>query len=296
MTRRVPIRLNNFYSINGTGSQFNIDIAPCQRPPKKYHHELLFNASMIKDFVDSPIYIMYSGGIDSEYVLNIFLECNIPIIPVIIKLSDYNNHDLYFAKKFCEERNLTPLTVDIDFDQFVENGEFLSIVKKYDCLVYQYAALIYAMEKLDGTIIIGEFEPHFSKKESWVLDEYERMFCLEKWFEINNIDGTPSFLNWSSETLLAFMNDGKIKGLLNNEYDYGRIGSNFLKSKIYNRFSYLSDRKKNDGYENIRISNIFLHKDLQDLILHRDDYSYKGNGYFSIDSDILRKNLEQKIL
>lgn len=295
MTGKIPLRLNDFYQVNGTGTSFNINIKSCQRRPKKYHDELKLNATMIKDLASGKIHIMYSGGIDSEYALDIFLSLGIQVIPVLIKLSNYNGYDVEHAEEFCLSKNLKHICVDIDFDTFVESGLFKDISDHAQCLSYQYPALLHAMSKLDGTIIVGEFEPHFKKYDAWYLDEYERMFCLCTWYELNGLIGTPCFLNWSSETLLSFMNDGKIKGLLNNEYHSGRIGSNFLKNKIYNRYTYIKDRDKKDGYENIRESEIFNHPDIQALARIKDDYSFQGNGYFKIDVNDLRKNLEKEI-
>jgi hypothetical protein len=292
MTRKISLRFNDYFAGQGTGDSWSISLKACQRPVKTFHEELLANAEIIRSLSDRPIYLMYSGGLDSEYILDIFLSLKIPITPVIVKLSNYNTYDVEFANKYCQSKSINPIIIDIDFDHFVTSGKFLEIATDIECPVYQYPSTFYAAEKLDGIILKGSDEPHFAKVNSeWVFDEMERIYTVSRWYEKRNIEGTPAFLNWTAETLLSFMNDPAITALFNNRWP-GRMGTNFLKPTIWSRVSQLAHRDKKDGFENIRQSPIFQHPDIQ--LIHSDpmDASVKRNGYWTIEQSALRKLLE----
>jgi hypothetical protein len=127
MTRKISLRFNDYFAGQGTGDSWSISLKACQRPVKTFHEELLANAEIIRSLSDRPIYLMYSGGLDSEYILDIFLSLKIPITPVIVKLSNYNTYDVEFANKYCQSKSINPIIIDIDFDHFVTSGKFLEI-------------------------------------------------------------------------------------------------------------------------------------------------------------------------
>jgi hypothetical protein len=292
MTRKIPLRFNDYFVGQGTGDSWSISLKPCQRTPKTFHEELLTNAEIIRSLSSRPIYLMYSGGLDSEYVLDIFLSLKIPITPVIIKLSNYNTYDVDFAVKYCEGKSITPVIIDIDFDHFVTSGKFLEIATSVDCIAYQYPSTFYAAGKLDGIILKGSDEPHFAKIDNdWMFDEMERIYTVARWYEKYNIEGTPAFLNWSAETLLAFMNDPAVTALFKGKWP-SRTGTNFLKPTIWSRVNQLTPRDKKDGFELIRQSPIFQHPDIQLILSDPMDPSVKRNGYWTIEQSNLRKLLE----
>jgi hypothetical protein len=295
VTRKIPLRFNDYFVGQGTGESWSVDLKGCQRTPKTFHEELVTNAEIIHSLSNRPIYLMYSGGMDSEYILDIFLSLKIPITPVIIKLSNYNTYDVDFAIAYCEGKSITPLIIDIDFDHFVTSGKFLEIANDINCPVYQYPSIFYAAGKLDGIILKGSDEPHFAKIDgNWMFDEMERIYTVARWYEKYNIEGTPAFINWSAETLLAFMNDPAITALFNGRWP-GRMGTNFLKPTIWSRVNQLTHRDKKDGFESIRQSPIFQHPDIQSIYSDPMDLSAKQNGYWSIEQSKLRKLLESNL-
>lgn len=297
MSRKIPLRLNDYFVTSGTRSTWKIDINPCTRMPMSYHNELLHNARIIRDSTQEKIYLMYSGGIDSEYILEIFLSLGIKIIPVIVKLEpNYNDYDFNMAVEYCTSKGLTPVVIDINFDQFVKSGKFKEIVDLLECPIYQYPALFDSATRLDGVVLMGSDEPHFKRKVDniWIYDEMERIYTVSRWYELTGIEGTPAFLNWSAETLLAFQNERLVMDLFKNRWP-GRMGTNFLKEKIYNNVINIKKREKQDGYELIRQSDIFQHHDVQSVVSDPADTTFKRNGYWSIDQRDLRNILESKI-
>ena len=283
----VPTKFNNFYNITGTGDTFDISIKPALRLHKSFHEELCLNAEYITANKDGKLYLFYSGGIDSEYVLEIFLSMKIDIIPVIVKLEpNLNTHDIKLAIDFCQSRNIKYLLIDINFEEFVNSGKFLSHAESVNCVVYQYPALMEAALKLDGTILFGSDEPHFFKNletDLWYFDEMERIVAVwDRWYKKNNISGTPCFLSYSSETLLGYMDDPRFIDLSNNRCK-GKEGTNSSKDIIYNRKLNMPARTKFTGYEIIKDLPIFQHPDIQKIKSDPfKNYDMPGNGYYKI--------------
>ena len=61
------------------------------RPVKSYYEELLENGRVIRDTFSGELDLLFSGGIDSEIILRVYLELKIPINVYIFKYeNDYN--------------------------------------------------------------------------------------------------------------------------------------------------------------------------------------------------------------
>ena len=292
----IQTKYNNFYEFIGTGNTFDIIIDKPTRAPLTYHEEICWNAKYIEANKSGKIHILYSGGIDSEYVLRIFLSLGIEVVPVIIDLKpNLNKEDVQEAILFCAVYDLKPIVIDIDFQKFVTSGKFLQHAESAQCIVYQYPTLMEAVLKLDGTILFGSHEPHFYKDMDtglWYFNELERIMSWDKWFKVNNICGTPSILNYTPETLLAFMNDKRVVDLVNNKIP-GKEGTNSSKNEIYNRvFTDIHQRKKLTGYERIEKMPFFQHPDIQQVKSNPFDNHLDNNGRFIVAHSDLKSHLE----
>jgi len=239
---------------------------------------------------------MYSGGIDSELILQVFKKLKIKTNIVFIRLEpNYNNYDYYFVQEFVKNYDVKIQYITINFDKFVESGKFAEIANNINCHVHQYPALFHGALQLDGIVLIGGNEPHFALDETWVIDEYESQSCLNRFYSTYCVNGTPAFLNYTSETLLSFMNEKTIIDLINNKYKLTIKGSNILKYNFYKNYIPIRNRKKKDGYEAIRESKIFNHPDIQVLKSKRINYIQDGNGRWSMGVQFIRHILEKNL-
>ena len=74
---------DNFMRLSGSGETFRIDVdAPKNKTPN-YLEECLEVAEYVYDNKLGKLHLMYSGGVDSEFVLNVFLSIGIDVVPVI---------------------------------------------------------------------------------------------------------------------------------------------------------------------------------------------------------------------
>lgn len=260
---------DNYLRPFGHGDNFKVDIDP----PKSKNLDYFFLCKQLAESVHEKkigkLYLLYSGGLDSEYILSIFLSLKIEIVPVIIRLMPYyNEHDIRYAYDFCTSKKLKPLIIDVDFNKFVQSNKILEIATEYKIGAYQLPCTFHILEKIDGTIIMGSHgNPHMAYDSIdglWYVDEYEPIHTLLEFFRNKNLYGCPFFLVHSPEQYLAFLLDKNMQKLANNFFP-GKLGNNSTKFLVYNQGNdfNLKNRKKYTGYENIEKSEIFQHPNLQ---------------------------------
>lgn len=70
----------------------------------------------------SNIHVALSGGLDSEFVAKVFLRNNLNFTPVIT-ITETNEHESWYAFKFCKENNLEAII--LDFTSVKKHSELL---------------------------------------------------------------------------------------------------------------------------------------------------------------------------
>ena len=75
------------------------------------------------------LYVAMSGGIDSEFVAQTFLNLKIPFKPIILKVDDLNELDIWWAFKWCKENNIEPVVLTETTENWVD--KFISVSKEH---------------------------------------------------------------------------------------------------------------------------------------------------------------------
>ena len=126
---------NNYMQGSGSGDTWHVNIDPPKRKVGTYFQETLLATEYVNANRTGEIQLLYSGGLDSEYVARVLLHLGIKFTPVIIQLKNvkentiYNDHDTIHAFKFCDAHNLKPKIYELDFDEFVMSGQHWEIAK-----------------------------------------------------------------------------------------------------------------------------------------------------------------------
>ena len=289
----IPRIKNNFIRPVGTGPTWKLDIKTLPKKFNNYFIEACQAAEEIYDLKQGKLHVMYSGGVDSEYALSIFLHMGMDVVPVIIKMGNFNNHDTEYAFSFCQKKNINPLIVDIDFKEFVQSGKFDSTNQIIKTSTPGRAVACYVLGLLDGSVVCGEGDPHISKNEEtneWYFDEIEHSYCLENYMEYKGIDGTAFFNGYTPEMFSSFLVDQTMRDLADNKIP-GKLGSHSSKYIVYNRHSgfNLENRIKYHGYEEIFKIDVINHPDFVKLLPQNTERAY--NGHFEMKYYDLIKEL-----
>lgn len=254
----------DYIRCHGSGDTFKVDIDPGTNN-KTYYDASIDAVDLIMGQHLGSVYLMYSGGVDSEYTLSLFRQFCVPVIPVILRLnSGYNAHDVAYADKFCASRNITPKYIDLDYDKFVESGLMYETAIQMHSSKFQYAATAWAIGQLDGPVFCGDGEPyirlnHETQRWDFMVHEYE--YALTNYYTLHNIPGTPHFNRYTKDMFYGFLADPRIKELANNQVA-GKTSSFSSKWIVYNRHSRfnLEERPKYHGYEGIEQRPIYQHE------------------------------------
>lgn len=290
----IPVTKNNYYRPHGHNESFTIDIDPAKRIPNSFGKELVANAQEIYDLRQGPVYVLYSGGIDSELVMEVFLSLKMKVVPVITRLlPNYNSNDLEYAFKYCKYRNIDPLVIDINLDEFITGTEMLKTSEQVGPAPYQMLPILNVALKLDGTVISGNNEPYFGPDDTdnkWYLTDKEYLCVWNRLYEKGKIYGTPSFLSWTSETMLAFCLDPTIVKLGNNQL-IGKRGTYSSRNEVYSRDFPLEVRPKFTGWEITEKSELFNHPNIKYIIDFKNTYTGVYKKEYNQLVQHLRSNL-----
>ena len=268
---------NNYLKASGNGDTWTVEINPPSRLTKSYFDETIVAAEIVWEQKQGPVYLCYSGGLDSEFALGVFRHLGMPVVPVIMR-TQYNDYDMKYASKYCENNNLEPLIVDLNFDKFVQSGKLLDIATDMECATWQVSANMWLCSQLDGTVITGDSPPYLKRvNDVWYLVEEEYAYSQLKYFKKHGVYGTPFFLNHTAEQMLSFLLDPTMQSLAGDQI-LGKMGSHSSKVHVYNNHAFqLEPRTKKHGYEQVEKSSIFDHPDIH-AVIHKKD-KWLGDSY-----------------
>ena len=91
---------NDYFTTSGHGSSYEGHLVGCTQQPGSYYEESIRAAKLISENASSEIVLMFSGGIDSEYMLNIFKDAEVDFRVAILSYGVYNAHDTHFAFEY----------------------------------------------------------------------------------------------------------------------------------------------------------------------------------------------------
>jgi hypothetical protein len=170
------------------------------------------------------LYVAMSGGIDSEFVAQTFYNLKIPFTPIIFKVSDLNELDIWWAFKWCKEHNIEPVVISEQVGNWV--NRFISISKNYCTRFGQGTGTMsfisdYVLSQGGNLVSGGGFIEYFPDENiSYMETNYKDS-------SLHNNDGSPksgyilhepdiiqklsyptmpfNFLSWTPEIVLSYV-------------------------------------------------------------------------------------------
>jgi hypothetical protein len=125
----IRYRLNRSYTNPWPKSELDIYLCPTSAARIVPWKQAANNVAVDIASTYTNIYVAMSGGIDSEFVARTFLELGIPFTPIIFKVEDLNELDIWWAFKWCRENHIEPIVVEVMGDQWVER--LITISRNY---------------------------------------------------------------------------------------------------------------------------------------------------------------------
>lgn len=165
------------------------------------------------------IEVLYSGGIDSEFVLASCKKLNKNVTAITMEIVNkgvtVNDYELALSKKFCRANNINQKIITLD-TKFYDNGDYIKFLTPYYIRKANIASQFWLITQCEHFLIFGG--NHF-------------------WVQLHNINNTKlSPMSYGSCFHDKFMIDNNIKGI-GNMLNYGYSGLiDLIKThvKIYN--------------------------------------------------------------
>ncbi len=180
--------------------------------------------------------LFLSGGIDSENIANILLECKIPFTPIIVAYGHedkvLNDYDIKYAFDFCKKHNITPILIDIPIIDFFNSGKAIHYAREYGCTSPQFAPMLEAFSKVDGNIIYSGHQKIFTnlfynaRKNSLPLEQVVEDFAFKNDIhnDINFMEKNSSFFVF--DRCIKDRNDKSISDFYNCNVDMSLTSTN----------------------------------------------------------------------
>lgn len=174
----------------------------------------------------SNLHLCLSGGLDSEYVAKVLLRNNISFIPVILATRNAES-EYWYAFKFCEENNITPIV--FDYSDYRSHQTLLKMILdtavKYR-LLPNIALAPQIIQSLipDAELLTGYGDPlNISKNYNDRISSMLEITYHDYLIELTHSNNPGAFFSYTPEIFRALI----------NEIDYTKT-SQLAKSELYN--------------------------------------------------------------
>ena len=270
-----------------SSDQWFIDHTSVSRDPLPFKDECIFTARLLREKTDKTIYLMYSGGIDSEIMLRSFILADIPNWKVfVMNYNNLNEYDLKYSKKFLSENHIEFYEHFFDLEVYWQS-EVINDMKKYGCSSPQFPVYSKGLEfiasDLNGFPVIGGGDRYFVKEDDGIFGyEREKGSSLYRSLIINNIHGCIRFFQYTPEQIASWLTSpifGNV--VLNNpdmhvnEFGSSPFKHNFYATNFNDESFLLVPRRKKTGFEYLKERDIQLRQEIKQFSDTVGDQSYR---------------------
>lgn len=255
MFERYPF---NPFDITLTDTRFEINFRPPEKKPADWYQELI-NAARLYHSIERPIYLGLSGGIDSEIIAKLFIQEGVKFTPLILEYhyggKVINEHDIQYAKKFCENNKIEPLIHHVRVDKLLMMFFDEQYYPYYRVSgVYQFVQiyLVNLVESMGGFLVMGSGVQTWSYDRCLKFKVYSVYFNIYEYMNDRNIIHWPSFFWTTPELIKSYTEIPIVQKYFKNPKNFKfKNHSENLKKLVYHEFfPDITPREKYHGYEN----------------------------------------------
>ena len=257
----------------------------CNRKTSSFKEEVSSTAKYIFQRADKPLFLCYSGGIDSEVIATTFLECNIPFTAISFRYpNNINYYDIEYAVKFCQNHKVNHQIVEFDpvdlySKQLSEGGKLLHVWYNH----LQVEMLKY-IDSIGGCAVLGLGvcdHPLYTVDNQICYKMSPGFLLSEEWCKKSNTVHFPYFFLSTPEIYASYISDPLMTHLLSEpNYFKNRNRTQLNEDSSMQEFSYpiiekflmfykfwpdMERRPKYDGFEKLRSDFLEIEKKYKDI-------------------------------
>ena len=180
---------------------FDFTITPYQFTYKPFLESCKEQALLLSEKYDK-LYVAYSGGLDSELVLKVFHEQNLPITPILVE-TPYNQEESTWAKNFCDDRNIQLEILSYTGEQFVDELKKRTLDIGLPILLGGLPNIVADYVKENGGHLLTGYGDPFSPDRYRPLEFSEWDYYLDAYDDYH----PAAFFNYSLEVLYSMIID-----------------------------------------------------------------------------------------
>jgi len=250
-----------------------------------FKEEAINTAKQIHADADGQtIYISYSGGIDSEFIVRAFLEANVPFEAITARFNhNMNEYDFNFVKKAQNEYGFKLNVLDVDIEKFLAT-EMMEYAIATKCCSPQFPLHMHLWDAFDGFVVAGH-ELIFGRtppSKQFYLKAQEKEDSVHRYHIWRNRNGAPAFCFYRPELALTFLLEPELLKLFTFGHVFNKTYSGTPKSRTYNRCFNLEPREASTGFET------FMH--LDDMYRPKLEELY-GVDFCPLPVDVMMRQL-----
>lgn len=218
-------------------------------------YDYSIEAAESMDLGENPA-ICFSGGIDSQIMLQCFLRSSVKFNVIIMRFEDdLNLHDIKTATEFCSKHNISYTFLDLNVIDFLEN-ELPSFANQYNVSSPQFAThfkMFLMLKELGYTSAIAAGNPPSRTDKGWFRPGKEQTDWIEFSDKIQwKINGDFLSYHWKLALLLACLYKHEDK--LPENFFEARHQTYLYKTRSYlnAKFDLIPQETKLTGFEKIK--------------------------------------------
>ena len=208
------------------------------------------------------VYLLLSGGADSEVAARAFLDAGVPFTAAILKYkNNANQHESVFAYNLCKQYSIPVLEIALDPTAFFESEEFDTIAGVSQTRSGQLACTMWGAKQIPGYVVLGQGEPYLYRQfGKWWFREREMICSWYKYWVFTGVKGAAGFHQYTPDQMLAYLTDPIVLKMIQDNAPAGDDLANNadIKHRLYQTHypdSDLLNRIKYTGFEKLPIAD-----------------------------------------
>lgn len=217
---------------------------------------------------NKKIFLMLSGGADSEVAARAFIDANVPFTAALLeyrlaatKSKVENQFELENADKLINEYQIPFIRHTLDPERFWHSSELSDIAKISMTSSPQLAVTMwfarYLSQNQNAFVVLGQGEPYIYRQfGSWWFREKELIGSWSRFWYFDKIYGTAGFHQYTPEQMLAYLTDPVVTEFMSSNIGtVNEVANNaMIKHRLYQHHypeSNLINRTKYHGFEQL---------------------------------------------
>lgn len=211
-----------------------------------------------RKYGNKEIVILYSGGMDSEWLCESFVNAKVPFTPLIVNYNNDNAHDLEWARRYLQRRGINnAIEWNFDLRSWYGSQEQFEIAERCQMSELAYSGQFRAMlefQSADRIFLNGYDEPVITADDSgaerqWNLIYNERHYAIHKFMAAYGFNTQPG--GWVDANVFAAYTFCPMWQMLVANMMHPQVwNSELVKGKIYQTaFPFMETRTKYTGFE-----------------------------------------------